>query len=175
MKLKRVMIAMLISILVLNVVLWDKVMAETYLGTLEYWCSDEDTIGHWTSTPKIYYEKLSNTSTFYLSSALATARTQWNSALNIDMTIGGEGSGISFYGGFLHQMALMGYWTLTTTANGATRIWNSSEEGYYTWNGKKKSCKNINLTISCIIDKELSSDGYKETATHELGHALGWF
>jgi hypothetical protein len=32
MKLKRVMIAMLISILVLNVVLWDKVMAEKYLG-----------------------------------------------------------------------------------------------------------------------------------------------
>ena len=31
MKLKRVMIAMLISILVLNVVLWDKVMAEKYL------------------------------------------------------------------------------------------------------------------------------------------------
>ena len=30
MKLKRVMIAMLISILVLNVVLWDKVMAEKY-------------------------------------------------------------------------------------------------------------------------------------------------
>ena len=28
--------------------------------------------------------------------------------------------------------------------------------------------------VGCIIDKDRTTDQYKKTCTHELGHALGW-
>lgn len=90
------------------------------------------------------------------------------------MTIGGENSKISIYGGYLEDVKKLGYWDVTSKVNGVTGYTKYEEEGDYTWDGKKKTSWIMNEVNICILDKNHLLDEYRNTTTHELGHALGW-
>lgn len=49
-----------------------------------------------------------------------------------------------------------------------------STEGTWTYGNTSKTGVLISAVEGCIVDKNHSSNEYKETCTHEMGHALGW-
>lgn len=50
----------------------------------------------------------------------------------------------------------------------------SSVEGTWTYGSSSKTGRLVVGAVGCIIDKDRTTDQYKKTCTHELGHALGW-
>lgn len=148
------------------------VLAEDDLGSLTYWYDDTDIIGRWTSSPNIVSTKLNNNSSFYYATGLASARTQWNSALGLSMSIASNG-GIYYYGGTKAELEATGIFSLTSTQGGLTIPTQYTFEGTYTWGNTTKYGYIYSQAKCCVVDRGLSSDMTKEVATHELGHALG--
>ena len=147
---------------------------ENDLGSLSYWYSNDTNIGRWTSSPNIVSTKLNNNSSFYYTSGLSTARTQWNSALGLSMSISSSG-GIMFFGGTKAELEASGYFSLTSSSCGYTYFTTVAKEGIYTYGNTIIEGYILYLIYSCVIDRGMSADMCKEVASHELGHALGYY
>lgn len=144
------------------------------LGNLYYWYDGEKTeIGHWNSSPNIVSTKLNSNSAFYYSSALASARTQWNDALDLSMVVSSTGS-IAFYGGTYSEIVALGTFDDLASDNNGLTYPTSYIEGTYMYGDTTITSRVQTSARCCVVDKGSTSDRYKKTATHELGHALGY-
>lgn len=155
-------------------VLPTQVVLAANLGTLSYWYSDSDTIRRWGTIPStVYSNKLNNTGSFYYLIGLDHGIDKWNSSLGSSMSRSSSSSSLSFYGGTKAELDALGIFSLTTSNNGST-ISTSSEEGTWTYGTTTKNGRKTSKATGCVVDKGRTTDQYKKTATHELGHALGW-
>ena len=152
--------------------------AATNLGTLSYWYSDSDTIGRWDeSSVKVYKDKLNSNASFYFSAGMTHACGQWDDVTGMTLTSSSSSSytsaPIKFHGGTMDEVNAYGEFTVTSSHNGVTQR-TSSVEGTWTYGSSSKTGRLVVGAVGCIIDKDRTTDQYKKTCTHELGHALGW-
>lgn len=154
--------------------------AEVDLGTLSYWHDDGDKIGHWTTTCKIYVENLSKHSNFNLNSYVGYGIYQWCSNTNASCNLTGTLSNhsIRVYGGERDDIIDTGAFTSDelTTTNAGRCNWYYIDEGKYTYGGiDKTSGKYTYAKIAIVEISGKNNTFYNKVATHELGHALGYF
>ena len=147
------------------------------LGPISYWADIESNfVGHWTSDPAVYKEKLDSDASFYFLNGVSSAISEWNTALgtNIFTTTSESNADIVIYGGTTSELAALGY-TLSSSHVGYTS-WNYSYIGHYTYRNSVKlgaELNNATILIKSISGK--TANGYINTCTHELGHTLGFF
>ena len=150
-----------------------------YLGVLQYWNSNEDTVAYWSSPPTLYVEKREQSSSFYFESGVNSAKTQWSSVLNIAFsTEDKDNADIKVYG-----LTPDDYLDMTKT------IWPDSwtglctnlpsERGYAVYQENIKLIKEmVYANVYIIYRPEDTSprteNETKKTVVHELGHALGY-
>ena len=149
-----------------------------YLGELQYWYDDEqnEKIGKWDYDPKIYFENLSNNdSTFYFDAATNSAVNQWNNALDISMSSVPDSAAadIIFYGGTAQDLVNRGL-PITDGTLGVTVSSLHDEGEYYTYGENEVSLVHIRAASVGLVSQGLTNSMYIKTATHELGHALGF-
>lgn len=173
MKIKKI-IALFFSFVILSISCLSYATAAN-LGNLTYWYDQTgNNIGHWDHNPSMYSHKLNTDSTFYYSTAVAEARTQWKGALKVSFSLTSSDADINYYGGTLNELDDLYIFWLGSFDLGQT-TWDNTLEGTYTWNSKEKSSYIQTSASSCLISKGLTSSEYKKTATHELGHAMGYY
>lgn len=150
------------------------------LGTLSYWESDSSEIRRWSSIPStIYTQKLNSNGSFYFLMGMVHGIDEWksSSALNCSMTDSqattSSSTKVIFYGGTKAELDALGIFSLTSSNTGLTNT-TSSSEGTWTYGSTTKDGKLISKVRGCIVDKSRTTDQYKNTSTHELGHGLGW-
>lgn len=147
------------------------------LDYLSYWYSDASQISRWTSTPKTWTTVVDGFSSSDFQTYVNHAINEWKNA-NISTSTASSSSGanIIIRGGTYD--ALLDYIpTLTSSETGKTRI-KVNPEGTYRYNNTTKIGYIVTEAYVYIVYKpggtSPSTDAYKKTATHELGHALGW-
>lgn len=173
-KLQLKQIAVFILLLAMCTNMLVTASASSSLGSLTYWYSDASYIGRWETSPEISSTKLNSNSDFYYASALATARTQWNDALDLSMTVSSSGA-IQFYGGTLEELEELDIWSgLSSSTNGITGNYSRTTEGTYTWGSTSIKGYIYSGAACAVVDNDRTLSRYKKTATHELGHALGY-
>lgn len=144
------------------------------LGTLSYWYSDSDTIGRWDeSSINVNTNRLNSNNTFYFLVAMVHALGQWSTPTGITLTKTTTTGPIVYYGGTKAEIDTLGLFTLPASATGATGTTNTTE-GTWTYGSTTKTGLKTTYAYGCIVDNGRTADEYKKTATHELGHALGW-
>lgn len=149
-------------------------LAATNLGTLSYWYSDS--IARWDkSSINVYTNKLNSNGYFYFLNGINHGCDQWDDALGITLNYGSTytSAPIKFYGGTKDEVSAYGDFTITSSTNGVT-ILTVSVEGTWKYGNTTKTGYLLSSAVGCIIDKDHTTDEYKKTCTHELGHALGW-
>jgi hypothetical protein len=156
------------------------------LGTLNYWYANVDTIARWGESASaipttLYVRKMNTNSKFYFAEAMEHAKNQWNATLGtsvktVTFTNDPPASAKNvFYGGTYDQLRSITAFRTTLEA-GYTGLTLSywSEEGVWKYNGNEKTGFALSHAYGCIVDNARTATQYKKTATHELGHALGW-
>lgn len=166
----------LIIIFIVLISLTTNVYAST-LGTISYWYdTTSNNIGRWNYTPYLW---ASNVDSGFTSAQFATyvshATSQWSSAGISTNGIDEEGyANIRIKGGTYNTLHALEP-DITPTDAGLT-VFIGTYEGEWVYNGANKTgylC--VSPIMVYIISKSGKSDnGYKNTTTHELGHALGW-
>jgi len=156
------------------------------LGTLTQWSSVSKDIARWGSSKSsipstIYTRKMNTNSSFAFNEGMTHARDQWSSAFGISMTIStftsspSSSAKIIFYGGTEAELYSLGIFTgiRLEERSGYTEI-DQTEEGTWKHNGNNKNGYLTTKAQGCIVDYQRSVTRFKNTCTHELGHALGW-
>ncbi|MBR5738642.1 MAG: hypothetical protein IKY02_01485, partial [Lachnospiraceae bacterium] len=151
-----------------------------YLGTLYYWYSGSDSIGRFSQSS--IYVSLTNlssspSSSFPIDSAFYHAVGQWNNALDpLISTSYLTNPLIQVYGGTAIQLTLQGYpYSYYSLIAGRT-IRTEQFEGTWDYNdGATIIYGNlISSSVCLIVENGRTLEQYKNTVTHEMGHALGW-
>ena len=155
------------------------IRAVASLGSLPYWYSDEDSIGRWNaSSLTVYKNKLNNNGNFYFIQGISYGVNLWEDVTDLSILSGTSTSfstaPIQFQGGTVAEINAYGTFTATASNNGLTQI-TYSIEGTWSYGSATKSGWLISNAIGYIVDKNHTTDEYKNTCTHELGHALGWY
>lgn len=166
----------LISTVLLCVILICSI-AVSAKAALSVWYSDSDTIGTWKGTQvKFGQKKLNSNSNFHFYDAGLYAIDQWENALNIsiDNVLLMSSANIKCYGGTVEEIISIGLPNLDYALGYAyptsfKTLWSE------TINGKKVYVLQYLEALMVIYDKRTyQTNAYNSTATHELGHALGW-
>ena len=150
------------------------------LGTLYYWYSGDYSIGHFYPLT-IYVEEynLSNSSwtEFPFYTILAHAYYEWNNVLPISFTTTFQyAPRMEVYGGTKEQLNAAGIPIYSTGQNGYTVPVDATYDGAWELTDSTLVCCYTHQhTVTAIVEKDHSIDAYKKTATHEIGHALGWY
>lgn len=151
--------------------------ASTYLGTLSNWNSNQYSIGVWASAPRIYTENLSSNTSFNLDYYVGNGMYNWASTVSCSKTSTQSLGNILYYGGTRAQIQSLGIFSsLTSDTMGYTIIKNGDyyNKGYYTYSSSTINCDIYTKAYCCLIEKSRTDSNYMKTATHELGHALGY-
>lgn len=151
-------------------------LAATNLGTLSYWYSDSDSIARWDkSSLNVYTNKLNSNSSFSFLIGISHGCDQWDDTLGLTLSYGSTytSAPIKFYGGTKDEVSAYGDFSITSSTNGVTQR-TSSVEGTWKYGNTTKTGRLVSSAVGCIIDKDHTADEYRNTCTHELGHALGW-
>ena len=174
---KTLVITVLVALLCTSIGLSNtRVHAIPMLGNLSCWYSDAVSIGRWgTHNFTIYRHKMNTNGYFFFLSAFQHSVSQWASALPISITaVNTPGSQtFSVYGGTVSELATLGYTSLPSGINGITYYSCSAEGGWSYGTSTMQGYKYTSATC-LILDNGNTSDQYKKTTTHEMGHALGW-
>lgn len=160
----------------MDVKVWEN---PTYLGRLSTWNNCENSrVARWNSGIKVYQQDIGSVSNPYFAEACSTAYSQWSSALDISISKVSSGSSADIewytasYDDLLEKNIVLG--------NGMVGItkYNSQELeliGYYLYNNSAKFLFDmVPSTIYVLYTPGKSLERYKNTCTHELGHALGY-
>lgn len=149
----------------------------TDLGELDYWYSNTDIISHWETPRKIYVHNLSTNDDFDLEQYVGFAIYQWSSKAGISCNLIGTESNhsIHFYGGLEDQLVEVGAFADCSHVNGRCHS-TATVKGTYTYNGASKTGKVTTYSKIALVEKSnpRTDIAYSKTATHELGHALGY-
>ncbi len=156
---------------------WNFYRVNEYKGKLNYWNNTGNTVGYWSSVPKVYSEKIETDIYFCYNTGVNSARSQWGSALGVTYnSISKDSADIECYG-----LTAAQYKTLTgtdwgTDTTGLT-VYSFYTIGYVTYgNEVKKLIRNTHATVYIIHDTSniRPESLIKKTVTHEFGHALGY-
>ena len=153
----------------------------TELGTLSYWYSNDTIIGRWDpslSAITVYKQKLNSNASFNFLDAISTACLNWDDVIGKQISSGQSSSfssaPIRYFGGTLSEVNEMGILTVPSSYNGLTAVY-AYDEGTWTYGGSTKTGKRVVQAIGAIIDWGHTANQYRNTCSHELGHALGWY
>ena len=185
MKIFKKIISKLLSVIII-IQLTIIIVFSANLGTLTIWHSDENYISKWGGIPgAIYVINLSSgfSATIYMDHAAS----QWNAALgcNLDAFTSTSMGTLTCYSGYYDELNELGtfgsnYFGYLTPA-GATNT-TKTQSGTWTYvNSEGVSSTKAHYTIirgkiAIVRDRfdSASDNHYRNVATHELGHALGW-
>lgn len=151
--------------------------AATNLGILSYWHSDKDLIGRWDKRSiDICFDKLNTDTSFYFVNGMTHGCREWDDVTGItfNRNLSNTSSPIVFYGGTLGQIYESTGLTIDNKLNGVT-YYTYTREGIWQYGSSSKTGCKITNAVGYIIDKGHTIEEYRNTCTHELGHALGWF
>lgn len=150
----------------------------TYAATLRYWYSDEDSIGKWGYSPSVWYSKLDPDGSFAFFSGLTNGADEWNSALGLRVSVSSANTSapIKFYGGTRAQLNALNLTNPISSAYLGLTIYNDTTYyGTHTYNGSTKSWYTYNRLTGFVVSRsDMDYNNYLKTATHEMGHILGW-
>lgn len=149
------------------------------LGSLSYWYSDSNTIGRWNSDSlRVYKIKLNSNSSFTFLDSMSHGCSNWSSAINRQVSSGQSSSfssaPIQYHGGTQAEVNAYGLFTVSSSDNGITAVY-AYNEGTWTYGGSTKTGNLVIQAEGCIVDWGHTANQYKNTCSHELGHALGWY
>ncbi len=149
------------------------------LGELSYWYSDSNKIGRWNyPCINMCYTKISTNPSFPFETAMNHGKTQWNSALTNFTIISNSLSEckISFYGGTYAQLVdvVYGFYNEPSSTVGYSNVY-YQDEGTWTYGSSSKRGVELVFAEAGIVDNGSTTNEYKGTCTHEIGHCLGWF
>ncbi len=138
--------------------------------------TSEASIGRWDGeSVDIYLDKLNSDASFYFFNGMTHGCREWDdvTGMTIDWNTSKPSSPIVFYGGTIEQINNMTNLRVDEKINGVTYT-TYSIEGIWQYGNMSKSGRKITKAVGCVIDKGHTIDEYRNTCTHELGHALGW-
>ena len=168
----------ILSTIALSVALTLTMTITASAATLSYWYSDASTIGKWSSSPKVWYNKMDSSASFAFLSGLLNGASVWNSALGttVDVSSGYTTAPIKFYGGTAAQIEGLGiFGKVPDSYFGLTVYTKYTTGGTHTYNGTNKTCVfHQEITGYIVSRSDLSYDNYICTASHEMGHSMGW-
>ena len=148
------------------------------LGTLYYWYSDYYLIVKWSSKSPDYWYEVADTSMTLgnLGNYVGHAVSQWNGAgMNSAKAYNKSSADIKIYGGTYETLKIMEP-SLTSSNTGLTDWTGETYIGEYYYNGHEIGTYQPTGANVYIVQKSGKTDnGYKNTTTHELGHAFGWY
>jgi hypothetical protein len=188
-RLQRVSVV-LVSLLALAMVQFiGSACDDSALGTLTYWeanATQDSTsqIFRWgknsSSIPRYMYSaKLNGKKAFYFSGSFNIAVDAWGRAFGITMenyldSTPEKSSKIIYYGGTKAEIdALNIFSPVPSDWNGNTQPI-GKVEGNWTYGSTTKTGYLLSQARGYVVDANRSAEDYKATATHELGHAMGW-
>lgn len=151
--------------------------AATNLGMLSYWHSNSERIGRWDGeSVDIYLIKLNPNTSFYFTNGMTHACREWDDVIGMTLNryTSNSSSPIRFYGGTIDEINRQTEFRVDNSVNGKTRWVVSSVEGIWQYGSMFKTQREITEVVGCVLDKGHTIDEYRNTCTHELGHALGW-
>ncbi len=114
----------------------------------------------------------------YFADSVQTGIDSWNDALDIDISITNSQNtaGILYYFGNAEEIEAHDYFSLVADTSGNTAIVTKTPKEQFTWSGNVKvGCQIHPIVYSAVVNCGLNQNETKKTATHELGHALGYF
>lgn len=158
------------------------------LGYLSVWYSDSGAIGRYLdSNGNVLAAKLNSSASFSFVEGMTNAASAWSSALNKTLSSNTSLSlsyNIMYYGGTVSQITSLDPSLIGVITSSVTGMTNpvSSFEGYWYLQELDGSYSSrvgrlYSGAIGYIVDHSYTSNAalrYRNTCTHELGHALGW-
>lgn len=150
------------------------------LGNIQNWYTNSSEIGRWGTTPKVWYGTLDSSMTqLTLDGHVTHARSQWNNAgVPNSYTSDFNSSHIRVRSGTYNSIKKIEV-GIQTGDTGLTKRSPATEfsESYWYYQGKyPKSGKKIGGPVYVyLVTGNRTAAAYKNTTTHELGHALGYF
>lgn len=170
-KVKKIVIPFLIFLMSFFV---GSVAYAATLGVLSYWDTDSSQIARWGSTPTVYNYAVDGSLQGTLPTYVSYAISQWSNAGISCSSTSNSSANIKIYGGTYDNLKSMAP-DLTTNDTGLTLSY-SNYEGDWIALGIYRSGKKLTSASTYIVyESGKSGVGYKNTVTHELGHALGWY
>lgn len=174
-KMKSKKLKAFISALFVSLMLAGVVQAAT-LGTLSYWYSDASSIGRWKTQPAVWASVMDsnsfNTSDF--ASWVNHAMSQWSyvrSSYGVDDK---SSANIKIYGGEYDTLKAIEPRLGDSSSHGGTFVSNTYE-GDWVYSSTTKTGNKVTGASAYIWEKLFKgNDAYKNTVTHEFGHAIGW-
>ncbi len=152
------------------------VLADTDLGTLSCWYSDDNRIARWNeSSIDVYVNKINSNGNFYFSMGISEGCSQWDDAINMAVNYSPLNTSalIQYHGGTVDEINEYGEFVVDSSVNGVTQI-TKSLEGTWKYGNTSKKGYLLSSAIGCVVDNDRTTDEYRKTCAHELGHALGW-
>lgn len=147
--------------------------------SLTCWYSNDEDIGSWSYSPQIRYEKIDQNDLFPFLTGLSHGSSIWNSALGLSTSVSSSytAAPIVMYGGTIDQIrALNMFGVFSNDLLGRTIPTGYDYLGTLTYQGAVKYHYRLTSVIGCVISRsDLTHNAYVKTASHELGHALGWY
>lgn len=170
-------IAMIIMIACLSI---SMIPARAYeVLQCDYWRSGSDTVGRWFSVPKVYRIKYGEDANFKFLESFTHARTQWTGAgRSSEWVVSESGADIKCYGGTVLEIYENTGKSVDPNLAGLTTYW-SAFECNLDYQGATKKLRRMSGANVYILNRGYGAGGnglskYKNTFTHELGHAFGW-
>lgn len=149
-----------------------------YAATLSYWYSDSSYIGKWTYSPKVWYSKIDSSGSFAFLSGLLNGKDIWNDALDLSVAVSSSytSAPIKYYGGTKAQLDALNIFDPVPTSNlGLTSYTDITYSGTHTYSGSTKSWYTYHEINGYVVSRtDMNYNNYLKTASHELGHGLGW-
>ncbi|MFD1032841.1 matrixin family metalloprotease [Metaplanococcus flavidus] len=166
--------------LILSVLLSGKAYAGD-LGMLSYYYSDSSSIARYKSSPLVYFGSLdSSVSGTQLSTMINHATNQWtNGGVRVTTTTRKDWSNIEVYAGNLTSLRTI-YPSYDSSNTGLMRPLSTAYEGEWRYAGTYIKNGFQHLRTQVLIKNRTETNlttrmnYYRKTATHEIGHALGW-
>ncbi|MGG2083049.1 matrixin family metalloprotease [Lysinibacillus pakistanensis] len=148
------------------------------LGTLSYWYSDSSEINRWGGTSRTIWSGMadSSISTTTFASYVNHATTQWSSAgISTEGVNDLSNARIRVHGGSYNTLKAMEP-AIDSTTSAYTAYSGRTLEGDWKYGTTLKTGYKFSGPVNIYIVQlgGKTTNAYKKTVTHELGHALGW-
>lgn len=148
------------------------------LGDVGYWHAQGSEIGRWNTTPRTRHilrgqDGFSNSDFL---SYVNHARSQWkNAGITINNASSESNANLRIYGGTWANLSFDAPGLKPEYYGLALRTKNSSEGYWYYIGNRYRSFSITEADIFIVYRSNGTSNQYKNTTTHELGHGLGWY